>query len=98
MRGRKLALGKIDDKYRIPFKPLGGMYRGKDQALHAAGKARRINRRTGGIQGDVVEKGLQGGETVVVEGLQKVRSGMKVDPQPVTAPAQQAPAQQAPAQ
>jgi len=46
----------------------------------------------GPVQGNmiVVEKGLQGGETVVVEGLQKVRSGMKVDPQPVPAPAQQA--------
>ena len=46
----------------------------------------------------VIEKGLQGDETVVVEGLQKVRSGMKVDPQPVATPAEQAGAQPAPAQ
>ena len=45
----------------------------------------------------VVEKGLQGNETVIVEGLQKVRSGMKVDPQPVTTPTEQAPGEQAPA-
>jgi len=30
----------------------------------------------------VIESGLEGGETIVVEGLQKVRSGMIVDPQP----------------
>jgi membrane fusion protein (multidrug efflux system) len=29
----------------------------------------------------VVEKGLEGGETIIVEGLQKVRSGMQVNPQ-----------------
>jgi membrane fusion protein (multidrug efflux system) len=40
----------------------------------------------------VIEKGLQGHETVVVEGLQKVRSGMTVDPKPFTVPEQQAPA------
>jgi len=31
----------------------------------------------------VVTSGLKGGETIIVEGLQKVRSGMQVDPQPV---------------
>ncbi len=30
----------------------------------------------------VVQTGLQGGETIIVEGLQKVRPGMQVDPQP----------------
>ncbi len=30
----------------------------------------------------VVSAGLQGGETIIVEGLQKVRPGMQVDPQP----------------
>jgi membrane fusion protein (multidrug efflux system) len=38
----------------------------------------------------VIESGLQGGETVVVEGLQKVRSGMTVDPQPYVDPAEEA--------
>lgn len=31
----------------------------------------------------VVKSGLKGGETIIVEGLQKVRPGMQVDPQPV---------------
>jgi membrane fusion protein (multidrug efflux system) len=30
----------------------------------------------------VVSSGLEGGETIIVEGLQKVRPGMQVDPQP----------------
>ena len=30
----------------------------------------------------VIESGLKGGETVIVEGVQKVRPGMLVDPQP----------------
>ena len=35
----------------------------------------------------VIESGLEGGETIVVEGLQKVRSGMIVDPKPYNAAA-----------
>jgi len=31
----------------------------------------------------VVGSGLKGGETIIVEGLQKVRPGMQVDPQPI---------------
>jgi membrane fusion protein (multidrug efflux system) len=31
----------------------------------------------------VVSSGLKGGETIIVEGLQKVRPDMLVDPQPV---------------
>ncbi len=37
----------------------------------------------------VIDKGLQPGETVVVEGLQKVRPGMIVTPKPFSPPAQQ---------
>ncbi len=33
--------------------------------------------------GVVINTGLKGGETIIVEGLQKVRPGMQVDPQPV---------------
>ncbi len=40
----------------------------------------------------VVSNGLEGGETVVVEGVQKVRSGMTVAPKPVQAKAEPAPA------
>ncbi len=32
----------------------------------------------------VVESGLEGGETIIIEGLQKVRAGMVVSPTPVT--------------
>ena len=34
----------------------------------------------------VIESGLSGGESIIVEGIQKVRSGMKVDPQPYISP------------
>jgi membrane fusion protein (multidrug efflux system) len=34
----------------------------------------------------IVDSGLAGGETVVVEGLQKIRDGMKVAPTPWKAP------------
>ena len=39
----------------------------------------------------VIESGLDGGETVVVEGLQKVRSGMTVEPKPFKPAAEAAP-------
>ena len=42
----------------------------------------------------VIESGLEGGETIVVEGLQKVRSGMIVDPQPYKPAAKAAPMSQ----
>jgi membrane fusion protein (multidrug efflux system) len=35
----------------------------------------------------VIESGLRGGERVIVEGIQKVRPGMIVDPQPYVSPA-----------
>lgn len=37
----------------------------------------------------VIEKGLEPGERVIVEGLQRARDGLKVNPQPVTAAAAQ---------
>ncbi len=39
----------------------------------------------------VIENGLAGDETVVVEGLQKVRAGMSVDPKPLSTAEQSAP-------
>ena len=36
----------------------------------------------------VIESGLTGGESVIVEGIQKVRPGMKVAPQPYISPAE----------
>ena len=44
----------------------------------------------------VIEGGLQGGETVVVEGLQRVRPGQPVNPAPVAAPDPPRPAPQPP--
>ena len=44
----------------------------------------------------VIEGGLQGGETVVVEGLQRVRPGQPVNPAPVEAPPPPRPALQPP--
>jgi len=35
----------------------------------------------------VIESGLAGGESIIVEGVQKVRPGMKVEPQPYVGPA-----------
>lgn len=39
----------------------------------------------------VIDKGLQPGERVIVEGVQKVRTGVAVNPQPASAPAVAAP-------
>jgi membrane fusion protein (multidrug efflux system) len=52
----------------------------------------------GASSGDlrVVQKGLEAGERVVVEGFLKVRPGMLVTPKPVDAPAETEPATQAP--
>lgn len=44
----------------------------------------------------VIEGGLQGGETVVVEGLQRVRPGQPVNPSPADAPPAPRPAAQPP--
>lgn len=45
--------------------------------------------KTGPTTGNItiIEKGLDGGETIIVEGLQKVRPGMTVAPQPFAQPA-----------
>ena len=43
----------------------------------------------------VIESGLEGGETIVVEGLQKVRSGMAVDPKPLSSAEKAAPTPEA---
>jgi membrane fusion protein (multidrug efflux system) len=40
----------------------------------------------------VIESGLDGGETIIVEGIQKVRAGMTVEPQPFGNQAEQSPA------
>jgi membrane fusion protein (multidrug efflux system) len=40
----------------------------------------------------VINEGLEPGDRVIVEGLQKVRQGMKVDPKPFTEPLETAPA------
>ena len=45
----------------------------------------------------IVTSGLQAGERVVVEGIQKCQEGMPVDPQPYVAPAEDQPATNAPA-
>jgi membrane fusion protein (multidrug efflux system) len=48
---------------------------------------RRIGLGSGGREGDaVIEKGLAEGETVLVEGIQKVRPGQVVNPSPVETP------------
>jgi len=51
---------------------------------------------TGAFKGNhvVIEAGLQGGESVIVEGIQKVRSGTLVRAQPYVAPAELGPLQE----
>ena len=51
-------------------------------------KAERRNITLGRSTGEiaVVETGLQGGETVVVEGVQRVRPGQPVNPAPAAPP------------
>jgi membrane fusion protein (multidrug efflux system) len=40
----------------------------------------KVGQRSGNLW--IIEKGLQRGERVIVEGLQKVKAGMSVDPKP----------------
>jgi len=49
-----------------------------------------VNVQTGPVKDNeiVIESGLAGGESVIVEGIQKVRPGMKVAPQPYISPAE----------
>jgi len=49
-----------------------------------------VNVQTGPVKDNeiVIESGLTGGESVIVEGIQKVRPGMKVEPQPYVSPAE----------
>ena len=68
---------------RLAISEIQGLYR-----VYVVGGDNKIEVRDvtpGPVTGNtiVVEKGLQGDETVVVEGLQKVRSGMTVDPKPI---------------
>jgi membrane fusion protein (multidrug efflux system) len=50
----------------------------------------------GPIKGNeqVIESGLEGGESIIVEGIQKVRGGMTVNPSPYSPAAQRAPVQE----
>ena len=56
--------------------------------LDAENRAHRRNIRLGRslVETAIVEDGLQGGETVVVEGIQRVRPGQPVNPAPASAP------------
>jgi membrane fusion protein (multidrug efflux system) len=56
-------------------------------------RAQRVTVALGRSIGDqvVIEGGLQGGETVVTEGVQRVRPGQPVAPAPAAAPAVRAP-------
>ena len=45
----------------------------------------KVGQRAGNLW--VIDQGLQPGERVVVEGLQKVKAGMTVDPKPFQRPA-----------
>ncbi len=56
--------------------------------LGAENRAERRNVALGRSSGEaaVVERGLQGGETVIVEGLQRVRPGQPVNPGPAAPP------------
>jgi len=50
-----------------------------------------VNVKTGSIKDNdiVIESGLNGGESVIVEGVQKVRPDMNVNPQPYVSPVEQ---------
>jgi membrane fusion protein (multidrug efflux system) len=47
----------------------------------------KVGERTGSLW--IIDQGLKPGERVVVEGLQKVKAGMTVNPQPLQAPAEE---------
>ena len=54
-------------------------------AVNQQGQVEAIEIELGPATGNdvVVSTGLKGGETIIVEGMQKIRPGMQVDPQPV---------------
>ena len=54
-------------------------------AVNQQGQVEAIEIELGPATGNdvVVSSGLKGGETIIVEGMQKIRPGMQVDPQPV---------------
>jgi membrane fusion protein (multidrug efflux system) len=76
----------LDDAPVVPRRAvveLQGLFRvyvvGSDNTISVRGVT------PGPVSGNfqVIESGLEGGETIVVEGIQKVRPGMTVMPQPI---------------
>ena len=77
---------QLDDAVVIPRKAVVEMQgRFRVYAVNQQNQVEAIEIELGPATGHdvVVSTGLQGGETIIVEGLQKVRPGMSVSPQPV---------------
>ncbi len=76
----------LDDAVVIPRKAVVEMQgRFRVYAVNQQNQVEAIEIELGPESGNdvVVTSGLKGGETIIVEGLQKVRPGMQVNPQPV---------------
>ena len=76
---------QLDDAVVIPRKAVVEMQgRFRVYAVNQQSQVEAIDIELGPKIGNdvVVSSGLEGGETIIVEGLQKVRPGMQVDPQP----------------
>ena len=76
---------QLDDAVVIPRKAVVEMQgRFRVYAVNQQSQVEAIDIELGPKIGNdvVVNSGLEGGETIIVEGLQKVRPGMQVDPQP----------------
>jgi len=77
---------QLDDAVVIPRKAVVEMQgRFRVYAVNQQNQVEAVEIELGPKTGNdvVVSTGLKGGETIIVEGLQKVRPGMQVDPQPV---------------
>ena len=77
---------KLENAVVIPRKAVVEMQgRFRVYAVNQQGQVEAIEIELGPATGNdvVVSSGLKGGETIIVEGMQKIRPGMQVDPQPV---------------
>lgn len=86
----RIALGKLDNAVRVPQRAVMLSQQGASvYVVNQEGKVVPVPVKTGGLSGKdwLIVGGLEGGEQVVVEGLQKVRPGAPVKPVPFDASA-----------
>lgn len=95
----KMPVRRIDNALLIPQQAVSDL-QGQQQVtvVDENNTVKMVNVTTGPTQGQdvVIEDGLKAGDTIVVSGLQRVRSGVKVNPKPWQPPAAHADASPSP--